>query len=85
MENFEGERSGSDWEAFMEYAKRFWFSNGIHHHYSYNKFEPGFSPEYLKGLLEAVGHELSEDVMRTMFDPSVDGQESEQSRECGSH
>lgn len=33
-------------EKFMIYAKRFWFSNGIHHHYSNLKFEPEFSKEF---------------------------------------
>jgi dipeptidyl-peptidase-3 len=65
-------RAGEDWDAFMIYAKRFWFSNGIHHHYSYNKFTPGFSKEYFGNLLSAVGHELSDDAMVTMFDPTVD-------------
>ena len=67
-----GERSGEEWEAFMLYAKRFWFSNGIHHHYSYNKFIPGFSQTYFEGLLKEAGHEIEPDVLVTMFDPSVD-------------
>ena len=82
VSGYEGERSGADWEAFMEYAKRFWFSNGIHHHYSYNKFEPGFSPEYFKILLGAVGHELNEEVMRTIFDPSVDAKKVSKAKDA---
>lgn len=70
--DFDGDRSGADWDAFMEYAKRFWFSNGIHHHYSYNKFIPGFDQAYFKMLLAEVDHEVSEEVLSTMFDPNVE-------------
>jgi dipeptidyl-peptidase-3 len=44
---YEGDKSGEEWKAFEIYLKRIWFSNGIHHHYSYDKFEPKFSREYL--------------------------------------
>ena len=30
------------WTQFMDYAKRVWFSNGIHHHYSTLKILPDF-------------------------------------------
>jgi len=36
------------------YAKRVWFSNGIHHHYSTRKFTPGCTPAYFAGLVRAV-------------------------------
>lgn len=68
----EGTRSGADWDEFMTYAKRFWFSNGIHHHYSYNKFDPGMSESYFRSLLQEVGHDLSEEVLKTIFDPTID-------------
>ena len=29
------------------YLKRIWFSNGVHHHYSTDKFKPGFTGEQL--------------------------------------
>ena len=34
------------------YLKRVWFSNGIYHHYGCEKFEPGFSEEFLRQVLE---------------------------------
>lgn len=71
VEYYDGERSGQDWDNFMTYAKRFWFSNGIHHHYSYKKFIPEFSQDYFAGLLSSVGHQLNDDVLKTMFDPTV--------------
>ncbi len=33
------------------YLKRIWFSNGIHHHYGGEKFQPGFSEEYLRKII----------------------------------
>ena len=44
------EKSGPDWEAFLVYIKRVWFSNGIHHHYSKVKILPGFSEEYFREM-----------------------------------
>ena len=50
--NYEGNKSTDDWKAFETYLKRIWFSNGIHHHYSADKFKPGFSSDYLTYLLK---------------------------------
>ena len=33
--NYDGPKDNADWQAFVVYLKRVWFSNGIHHHYSY--------------------------------------------------
>ena len=49
--HYEGERSGADWDAFMEYTKRVWFSNGIHHHYSMRKHSPDFDATYFASLI----------------------------------
>lgn len=49
--HYEGERSGADWDAFMEYTKRVWFSNGIHHHYSMRKHSPAFDATYFASLI----------------------------------
>jgi dipeptidyl-peptidase-3 len=48
---YKGDRSGADWKAFELYAKRVWFSNGIHHHYNENKLAPGFSKAYFSQLV----------------------------------
>lgn len=50
--NYEGEKSGEEWDAFETYVKRVWFSNGIHHHYSNAKLKPEFSKEYFDTLLK---------------------------------
>ncbi|ALD20457.1 dipeptidyl-peptidase 3 family protein [Hymenobacter sp. DG25A] len=42
---------------FNVYAKRVWFSNGIHHHYSTRKFVPEFTPDYFKNLVYSVNEQ----------------------------
>ena len=65
-------RREADWERFMTYAKNVWFSSGIHHHYSTDKFNPEFTRTYFEGLLKEAGHTLSDEVLTAMFDPEVD-------------
>ena len=50
MRSYSGERSGADWDAFVEYTKRVWFSNGIHHHYSMKKIEQVYGSVF-EGIL----------------------------------
>ena len=52
--NYSGPRKGEEWDAFVVYAKRVFFSNGIHHHYAEDKFFPGCSREYFASLLEDI-------------------------------
>ncbi|MCC8173957.1 MAG: dihydrofolate reductase, partial [Odoribacter sp.] len=66
---YQGERNNKEFEAFLLYAKKVFFANGIHHHYSMDKFIPDFSCEYFRQLVKAVG-ENSEEVERAMFDPN---------------
>ena len=44
--NYPGDRDSENFESFMEYTKRVWFSGGIHHHYAKKKLVPKFSSEY---------------------------------------
>jgi len=69
---YHGDKGSSEWTAFEVYAKRFWFSNGIHHHYSNQKLEPEFSREYFSSLLKATNQTLSDEIMEVIFDPSID-------------
>ena len=48
---YSGDRECEEFGAFTVYLKRIWFSNGIHHHYSAEKFIPGFSADYFKTLI----------------------------------
>ena len=49
-----GDRTAEQWQAFETYLKKVWFANGIHHHYSNDKFTPRFSREYFEELLAAT-------------------------------
>lgn len=69
---YEGDKSTVEWNNFEVYLKRIWFSNGIHHHYSMDKFMPEFSREYFDGLLEETGTELSAEIVDIMFDTEAD-------------
>ncbi len=55
LNNYQGDRKCSEFQAFTEYAKRLFFSNGIHHHYAEDKFYPTCEPAYFEKLLDAVG------------------------------
>lgn len=52
LKNYEGDRQTQEWYDFTVYLKRVWFSNGIHHHYSTDKFMPDFKKEYLGTLIK---------------------------------
>lgn len=45
-QNYEGDSNSADFKAFEKYLKQVWFGNGIHHHYSTDKFKPEFSKEF---------------------------------------
>ena len=48
---YQGNRETEEFQAFLVYAKKVFFANGVHHHYSMEKFTPSFTPEYFKSLL----------------------------------
>jgi dipeptidyl-peptidase-3 len=52
VDSYKGDRNSDDFKKFMVYAKRVWFSNGNHHHYSQDKMLPAFSFDYFKELLK---------------------------------
>lgn len=65
--NYNGDKSIDDWNLFETYLKRIWFSNGIHHHYSNDKHEPGFSINYLKSLLNETNTTLEKEAFDVIF------------------
>lgn len=81
--NYQGERSGAEWEGFEVYLKRVWFSNGIHHHYGEEKFLPTCSEDYMKSLMEALPEDklplcegmtkdaLIAELLPVIFDPNL--------------
>ncbi len=51
VRTYGGDRSGEDYGKLLGYAKRVWYANGIHHHYSMDKMLPDFTPAELAALV----------------------------------
>lgn len=80
---YKGNRTTKEFLALEVYLKRIWFSNGIHHHYACDKFVPGFSPEYLDGVIRTLPLEvvplgegetleqLCDKLFPVLFDPKI--------------
>ena len=64
---YEGDKENKDWNNFEIYLKRIWFANGIHHHYSNDKFDPNFSSKYLNELLSSTETNLNEEAFKVIF------------------
>jgi len=81
---YSGDRNAESWKNFEVYLKRFWFSNGIHHHYAEKKFIPDFSTEYFSTLIEGSSisdsltlenetkDQMVSKLLPVIFDPLVD-------------
>ena len=54
LDNYSGDKESAEYEAFLVYAKRVFFANGIHHHYSNDKLKPGFSASYFASLIDGT-------------------------------
>ena len=66
-----GNKEEEQFILLEKYLKRVWFSNGIHHHYSEDKFLPEFTREWFDAALEATDTELPEEVKEVMFNPAI--------------
>ena len=70
LENYAGDKTVPEYAQFETYAKRVFFSNGIHHHYAEDKFCPECPKEYFASLMTAVGAE-NKDLLDMIYDPEV--------------
>lgn len=52
--NFKGDKNSKDYKAFEQYLKQVWFGNGIYHHYSNDKFVPGFSQDFFVAQVKVL-------------------------------
>lgn len=66
-QNYNGDKTFTDWKNFEIYLKRVWFSNGIHHHYSSDKIKPEFSKAYFETLLSETKTTLAPEVVDVLF------------------
>lgn len=77
--NFTGDKDSAEFKAFEKYLKQVWFGNGIHHHYSTDKFVPEFSAEFFAEQVKALPAEVlsqsADEIIATLspviFDPTV--------------
>ncbi|MCQ2334740.1 MAG: dipeptidyl peptidase 3 [Paludibacteraceae bacterium] len=68
---YQGDKTTDEWVAFERYLKRVWFSNGIHHHYSEDKFLPECSKDWFVQACETTGVSYDPVILSVMFDPMV--------------
>lgn len=73
--NYKGDKNSGEYKEFEKYLKQIWFANGLHHHYSMDKFTPGFSKEFLVSQINLLPQEKSpanqETLLALIFDPAV--------------
>ena len=83
VKHYPGDRETAEFKALLTHLKRIWFSNGIHHHYANDKFDPGFDFATFEQFVKSTpgrfpvreGQSLDEllaELRPVMFDPSVD-------------
>ena len=71
--SYKGDRKDKDFLAFEKYLKQVWFGNGIHHHYSMDKFVPEFSKAFFEKQYKAnyPGETAKKAYLeRVIFDPT---------------
>ena len=81
--SFNGDKESKDFKAFEKYLKQVWFGNGIHHHYSTDKFRPEFSQSFFESAVAALPdsdlplakgetrEQMMEVLIPVIFDPTV--------------
>ena len=72
LERYDGDREVPEFKDFVVYCKRLFFSSGMHHHYSEDKFFPACPREYFRSLMEAAGHgEEAEGLLEVIYSPEI--------------
>ncbi len=75
--NYKGDRkTDKEYKAFETYLKQVWFANGIHHHYSTDKFVPEFSRKFLERELaklpsDARWRSMQGELLEVIFNPEI--------------
>jgi len=71
---YDGNREDPQFKAFEKYLKQVEFANGIHHHYSMDKFVPEFSQEFLAAEVDKLPEQsrpADRDILfKAIFDPT---------------
>lgn len=81
--NYSGDRSDKEFKAFEKYLKQVWFGNGIHHHYSTDKFRPEFSEAFFRAQVDSLNpdalplaegqsrQQMTDTLGEVIFNPAV--------------
>src|SRR5262252_5311580 len=84
VSRYAGDRDAPEFRALALYLKRIWFAYGIHHHYSNDKFTPGFDFAALERMVKSTPagrfpvrpgqsvDDLLTELKPVIFDPAVD-------------
>ena len=96
-ENYGGDRSSADFKALETYLKQVWMGNGIHHHYSMDKFVPAFSQAFFAQAVQGIDPakaapgrrrdrpSIGRETHARHLRPRRDAQAREPGRRAGSH
>jgi dipeptidyl-peptidase-3 len=80
---YSGDKNSGEYKKFVVYAKKVFFANGIHHHYSNDKLKPDFSKSFLRNLLDGMDQnrlpldsdqtadELKSTLLQIIFDENL--------------
>jgi len=91
LASYSGDRTTEEYKAFEKYARKVFFANGIHHHYSNDKFIPGFPSDFFAGLVGAsdpsllplkdsqTPADLASMLSPLLFDPTLFAKKTDQS------
>ena len=72
ISSYKGDKNTQEYKDFLEYTKRVFFSNGIHHHYAEDKIIPKCSEPYFKSLMVATGQEdKCAKLLPIIYDPTL--------------
>ena len=72
---------GVEGAVFQTFMKKFWFSNGLHHHYESAKFHPEFSERFFKSACEKAGITISNELFEVLFDQKIASKKVEKAAE----
>ncbi len=73
---WDGKKDDPQYQALEIYLKQLWMGNGIHHHYSMDKFTPGFSREFFEKQVSSLPADKKPDnvdeLIEVIFNPAVE-------------
>ena len=72
---WDGPKDDEQYKALETYMKQLWMGNGLHHHYSMDKFTPGFSREFFEERVNALPADKKPEnvteLVEVMFNPAL--------------